>query len=124
MMNTGNQGQEMEARVAVSFLANKLTEMAGKLCLHNELGAAMHKAAGILAKAVPPGSIPPGAEMALLHNMMLAQKQNSANVAAMRQMPGGQGAGGDQAGMPTPQAPRPPQMPQMFGAGGGTSPGT
>jgi len=56
--------------------------------------------------------------------MMLAARQNQANVAAMRQMPGGAAAGGAPAGISTPPTPRPPMTPQMFGAGGGTSPGT
>jgi hypothetical protein len=60
--------------------------------------------------------------MALLHKMMMAAKQNQANVAAMRQMPGGAQAGGPQAGMTPPPTPRPPMMPQMFGSGGGTAP--
>lgn len=120
---TGQQGLEMEARIGVNFLANQLVQLSARLGPGSELGAALHKAAGVLAKAVPPGSIPPGAEMALLHKMMMASKQNQANVAAMRQMPGGAAAGGAQPGMPPPPTPRPPSMPQMFGAGGGTSPG-
>jgi hypothetical protein len=119
---TGQQGVEMEARIAVNFLANQLVQLSARLGPGSELGTALHKAAGTLAKAVPPGSIPPGAEMALLHKMMMAAKQNQTNIAAMRQMPGGAAAGGQQAGMPTPPTPRPPQVPQMFGAGGGTSP--
>ena len=121
---TGQQGLEMEARIGVNFLANQLVQLSARLGPGSQLGAALHKAAGVLAKAVPPGSIPPEAEQALMQKLILAAKQNHANVAAMRQMPGGQSAGGDQPGMPTPPTPRPPQMPQMFGAGGGTSPGT
>ena len=118
---TGQQGLEMEARIGANFLANQLVQLSARLGPGSSLGAALHRAAGVLAKAVPPGSIPPGAEMALIHKIMLAAKQNQANVAAMRQMPGGQAAGGAQAGMPTPPTPKPPQMPQMFGAGGGAS---
>lgn len=99
----------MEARIAVNFLANRLTEMAGKLGITSELGKAMHKAAGILAKAVPPGSIPPGAEVAQAQKMQMAGRQNAANIAAMRQS----GAGGAPGGAPP--VPRPPVMPQQPG---------
>jgi hypothetical protein len=112
----------MEARIGVNFLANQLIQLSARLGPGSELGTALHKASAILAKAVPPGSIPPGAEMALIHKMMMAAKQNQANVAAMRQMPGGAAAGGAPAGISTPPTPRPPMQPQMFGAGGGTSP--
>jgi hypothetical protein len=110
----------MEARIGVNFLANQLAQMAGRLGIGSELGSALHKAAGILSKAVPPGSIPPGAEVALMQKMQMAMRQNQANVAAMRQMPGGQNAGGGQAGIQPPPTPRPPQMPQMIGGGGQT----
>lgn len=103
----------MEARVGVSFLANQLAQMAGRLGIHNELGSALHKAAGILAKAVPPGSVPPGAEQAMIQKLMMAARQNQANVAAMRQAGGGGGPGpAQQAGMAPPPMPRPPTMPQ------------
>ena len=122
---TGQQGMEMEARIAVNFLANQLVQLVARLGPGSQLGSAVHKAAGVLAKAVPPGSIPPGAEVALVQKLMAAAKQNQANVAAMRQQPGGVGAGGPQAGMPpAPPMPRPPPMPPQFGGmGGGTSPG-
>jgi hypothetical protein len=109
MQGTPNQGAEMEARVAVNFLANRLTEMAGKLGLHSELGKAMHKAAGILAKAVPAGSVPQGAEVAQLQRIMQAGRQNAANVASMRQ------GGGGPPGAPTP-VPRPPSIPGAVAA--------
>jgi hypothetical protein len=112
----------MEARIGVNFLANQLVQLSARLGPGSQLGAALHRAAGVLAKAVPPGSIPPGAEMALLHKMMMAARQNQTNIAAMRQMPGGAAAGGPQAGMGVPPTPRPPMTPQMFGAGGGTAP--
>ena len=114
----------MEARIAVNFLANQLVQLVARLGPGSQLGSAVHKAAGILAKAVPPGSIPPGAEVALVQKLMAAAKQNQANVAAMRQQPGGAAAGGPQAGMSAPPMPRPPSMPPQFGGmGGGTSPG-
>lgn len=121
---TGQQGAEMEARIVVNFLANQMVQLVARLGPGSELGSAIHRAAGVLAKAVPPGSIPPGAEVALLQKLMMAQKQNQANVAAMRQQPGGVAAGGQQAGMPpAPPMPRPPPMPPSFGGmGGGTSP--
>lgn len=103
MQPTGNQGTEMEARIAVNFLANRLTELAGRLGLHSELGKALHKAAGILAKAVPAGSVPQGAEVAQLQRIMQSGRQNAANVAAMRQG----GGGGSPAAAPPPM-PRPP----------------
>lgn len=114
----------MEARIVVNFLANQMVQLVARLGPGSELGSAIHRAAGVLAKAVPPGSIPPGAEVALLQKLMMAQKQNQANVAAMRQQPGGVAAGGQQAGMPpAPPMPRPPPMPPSFGGmGGGTSP--
>lgn len=93
----------MEARIAVNFLANRLTELAGRLGLHSELGKALHKAAGILAKAVPAGSVPQGAEVAQLQRIMQSGRQNAANVAAMRQG----GGGGSPAAAPPPM-PRPP----------------
>jgi hypothetical protein len=111
MSDTGNQGAEMEARVAVNFLANRLTELAGRLGLGSELGNALHKAAGILARAVPKGSIPQGAEVAQIQRIMQSQRQNAANLAAMRQNAGGAPAGGAPGGMPpTPQVPRPPTV--------------
>jgi hypothetical protein len=110
MQATPNQGAEMEARVAVNFLANRLTELAGKLGLHSELGKALHKAAGILAKAVPPGSVPQGAEASQLQRILQSGRQNAANVAAMRQ------AGGPAPGGPPTPAPRPPGMPGAMAA--------
>lgn len=112
----------MEARIGVSFIANQLVQLAGKLGIGSELGSVAHKAAGILAKAVPPGSIPPGAEVALLQKIMAAARQNQGNVAAMRQMGGGAAAGGPQPGMQPPSMPRPPQVPQMLGTGSQMSP--
>lgn len=109
MSETGNQGTEMEVRIAVNFLANRLTEMAGRLGLHSELGKALHKAAGILAKAVPAGSVPQGADVAQLQRIMQSGRQNAANVAAMRQ------AGGPSGATP-PQMPRPPGMPGAMAA--------
>ena len=106
MQNTGNAGAEMEARIAINFLANRMTELAGRLGLHSELGKALHKASGILAKAVPAGSVPQGAEVAQLQRIMQSGRQNAANVAAMR---GAGGAGG------APSVPRPPAVPQMPG---------
>lgn len=117
MQDTGNQGAEMEARVAVNFLANRLTELAGRLGLGSELGNALHKAAGILAKAVPKGSIPQGAEVAQIQRIMQSQRQNAANLAAMRQQAGGAPPGGAPGGMPaTPPMPRPPAQPTMAAA--------
>ena len=119
MQNAGQQGLEMEARIGVSFLANQLAQFAGRLGIQSDLGKALHHAAGILAKAVPPGSVPPGAEQAFLQKLMLAARQNQANVAAMRQQGGG--AGGPQAGMQQPPVPRPPGGaggPPVAGAGG------
>jgi hypothetical protein len=111
MQDTGNQGAEMEARVAVNFLANRLTELAGRLGLGSELGNALHKAAGILSKAVPRGSIPEGAEVAQMQRMALQQRQNAAALAAMRQQAGGSAPGGAPGGMPTPPpTPRPPAV--------------
>ena len=114
----------MEGRVLVNLLANQLMLLVAKLGPGSKLGSAVHKAAGVLSQAVPPGSIPPGADVALVEKMMSAMRQNQANVAAMRQQPGGVGAGGQQAGMPpAPPMPRPPPMPPQFGGmGGGTSP--
>ena len=117
MQNAGQQGLEMEARIGVSFLANQLAQFAGRLGIQSDLGKALHHAAGILAQAVPPGSVPPGAEQAFLQKLMLAARQNQANVAAMRQ----QGAGGPpQAGAPAAPVPRPPGAggPPVAGAGG------
>lgn len=120
---TGQMGVELEARIGVSFLANQLVQLAGRLGIGSELGRSLHQAAGILAKAVPPGSIPPGAENALLHKLMLAARQNQGNISAMRQMQGGRAAGGAPAGIQTPPTPQPPQVPQMFsGQTGATSP--
>ena len=117
MQDTGNQGAEMEARVAVNFLANRLTELAGRLGLGSELGNALHKAAGILARAVPKGSIPQGAEVAQMQRLAMAQRQNAANLAAMRQQAGGAAPGGAPGGMPTPPpTPRPPGMPGAMAA--------
>jgi hypothetical protein len=117
MQDTGNQGAEMEARVAVNFLANRLTELAGRLGLGSELGNALHKAAGILARAVPKGSIPPGAEVAQIQRIMQSQRQNAANLAAMRQQAGNPPAGGAPGGMPaTPPMPRPPTAPAAMAA--------
>lgn len=99
----------MEARVAVSVIANKLTEFAGRIGVSSELGRAIYKAAGILAKAVPAGSIPPGAEMAQLQKLLQAGRQNAANTAAMRQA-GAPPGGGAAPGAP-PSVPRPPGMP-------------
>ena len=95
----------MQARVGVSFLANQLTQMAGRLGMGSELGRALHHAAGILSKAVPPGSIPPGAEQALMERIQLAARQGMAQQAALRQMRQG---GGPQAGVPPEAVPRPP----------------
>jgi hypothetical protein len=117
MQDTGNQGAEMEARVAVNFLANRLTELAGRLGLGSELGNALHKAAGILARAVPKGSIPQGAEVAQLQRLAQAQRQNAANLAAMRQQAGGAPPGGAPGGMPQPPpTPRPPSAPGAMAA--------
>ena len=109
MQNTGNAGAEMEARIAINFLANRMTELAGRLGLHSELGKALHKASGILAKAVPAGSVPQGAEVAQMQRIMQSGRQNAANVAAMRGAGGPPGAGG------SPAVPRPPAVPQMPG---------
>lgn len=113
MSDTGQQGMEMEARVAIGFLANRMVEMAGRLGLHSDLGKALHKAAGILSKAVPAGSVPPGAEQAQLQRILQQSRQNAANVASMRQQ-GVPAAGGG--------APRPPTIPG--GGGTGAQPGT
>lgn len=116
MADTGQQGTEMEARVAIGFLANRMVEMAGRLGLHSDLGKALHKAAGILSKAVPAGSIPPGSEQAQLQRILQSSRQNAANVASMRSQgasAGGMGGGG---------APRPPTIPG--GGGTGAQPGT
>ena len=107
----GQMGMEMQARVAVSFLANQLAMWAARLGVGSELGRALHQSAGVLSKAVPPGSIPPGAEQALMERMQLAQRQGMANQSALQQMR----QGGPQAGVSPPGAPRPPggQMSQM-----------
>lgn len=109
MQNTGQQGAEMEARIGVSIIAQRLAEMSTKLGLSSELGKALHKAAGILAKAVPAGTIPPGADVAQAQKMGQAQRQNAANVAAMRQSGAAAPPGG------APPMPRPPMMPQQPG---------
>jgi len=109
MQDTGNQGVEQEARVAVNILASRMTELAGRLGLGSELGNALHKAAGILAKAVPKGSITPGSEVAQMQRLALQQRQNAAALAAMRQNAGATAPGGAPGGMPTPPpTPRPP----------------
>jgi hypothetical protein len=100
----------MTVRIQVGQLANRLADLAGKLGLSSELGEALHKAAGILAKAVPRGSIPQGAEVATAQRLDQQQRQNAANVAAMRMAQGGGGA---------PSTPRPPNMPGAPGVPGG-----
>jgi hypothetical protein len=104
----------LEGKVAVSMLAKQLDQVAARLGFNSQLGSVVQKAAGLLAKAVPPGTVPPGAEQALLQKLFMAQKQNAANVAQMRQgaQPGAGGAGA-MPGMAAPQAPRPPTMPGM-----------
>ena len=96
----------MQARIMASMLASRMAMFSGVLGLHSELGQALNKAAQIIHKAVPPGSIPQGAEMAAAQKFDKMGRQNAANVGAMRQM------GGGPAGAP-PQAPRPPAMPSM-----------
>ena len=50
---------------------------------------------------------------AMIQKLMMAARQNQANVAAMRQAGGGGGPGpAQQAGMTAPPTPRPPTMPQ------------
>ena len=95
----------MQARVGVNFLANLLSQIASRLGVSSDLGRAVHHASGILAKAVPPGSITPGSEQALMQRIQMAQRQGQANQLALRQM---QQGGGPQAGVPSPAVPRPP----------------
>lgn len=93
----------MQVRVLIPQFANMLSEMAGRVGMGTEMGQALHKAAGILARAVPAESIPQGAEVAQMQRLEQQRRQNAANVAAMR------GAGG--AGQGNPAVPRPPNMP-------------
>lgn len=101
----------MEARVAAKFIADQLAILVARLGTTSQLGRALHQASMVISKTVPPGSIPPGAEQAMLQKFQAAQRQNAANIASMRQQ-GPPGAGGPQAGVQTPPTPRPPQMPQ------------
>lgn len=105
----------MQVRVLVPQFANMLSEMAGRIGLGSELGQALHKAAGILARAVPAESIPQGAEVAQMQRLEQQRRQNAANVAAMR------GAGGG-AGQGSPPVPRPPNMPGTPGVPGASVP--
>jgi hypothetical protein len=107
----------MEARVWVVPVANRMSELAARIGLHTELGKALHKAAGLLASAVPPDTVPAGAELAQMQKMQQALRQNAANTAAMRQTGGPQPGGmpGAPGGMPGghPAMPRPPSIPGM-----------
>lgn len=104
----------MESRVIAKVIADQMALLVARLGTTSELGRALHQASMVISKLVPPGSVPPEAEQAVMQKFMAAQRQNAANIAAMRRM-GGPGAGGPQAGIQTPPTPRPPQMPQMMG---------
>jgi hypothetical protein len=97
----------MQVRVLIPKFANLLNDMATKAGITTQEGQALHKCAGILAKAVPPESVPEGGGDAQFQRMAQQDRQNQANVAAMRQSGGAGGAA---------PMPRPPNMP---GAPGG-----
>lgn len=79
------------------------------LGMGSEQGREVHSVLAKLAKHTPPGAVSPGIENSILQKLMMANRQNSMNVAAMR---GGGGAPpGGPPGPPGGAPPRPPMPP-------------
>lgn len=118
-----NRGEHAAGMAHLAVAVHVLEQALPLLGMGSEQGREVHSVLAKLAKHTPPGAVSPGIENSILQKLMMANRQNSMNVAAMR---GGGGAppGGPPGGAPPgappgaapPQAPRPTPPPGMAAA--------
>lgn len=91
---TPNKGYEAAAAQRVSLALTLLTEAMSMAGATSDVGSAAHKAIGILAKAVPPGTSSQASQRNAIDQLQTRNAQNMQTMQQMRpgaqQPPGGQ----------------------------------
>jgi hypothetical protein len=113
-MPVANRGEQAAGMAHLSVAVHVLEQALPLLGMGTEAGRDVHSVLSKLAKHTPPGAVSSGVENAVLQKLMIANRQNSMNVASMRG--GGQPPGGAAPGAPPPAAPHPPPPPGMAAA--------
>ena len=96
-----NKGLEAAGMAKLGLIVRLLESVVPQLGVASEDGKDVLKALTSLSKHVPPGAVSPGVEQTALQKMMINQKQQTPQIAAMRAAMAGQNSGG---GAPPPPA--------------------
>ncbi len=80
---TQNRGQEMKGMQKLALLVSEMPSILGMVGATSEVGQAVNKAIGLLAKHVPPGSASPAGKRNEIQDMAL---QNTQNAGLMQQL--------------------------------------
>lgn len=75
----------------LSMVVRQLEQLVPLLGVGTEPGRDVVKALNSLAKHVPPGAVSPGVEQSAMQKMLLQQRQNGPQIAALRAAMGSQG---------------------------------
>ena len=101
-----NKGMEAAGRAKLGLVVRLLESLVSPLGASTEAGKDVLKALTSLSKHVPPGAVSPGVEQTSLMKLMVDQKQQQPQIAAMRAAMSGQqpNPGGGAAPPPSPAA--------------------
>jgi hypothetical protein len=80
-----NKGLEAAGMAKLGLVVKQLETIVPLLGAGTEAGKDVLKALTSLSKHVPPGAVSPGVEQSALQNMMMKQRQQMPQIAAMRQ---------------------------------------
>lgn len=98
-----NKGQEAAGLAKLGLVVRLLESLVPSLGAGTEPGKDVLKALTSLSKHVPPGAVSPGVEQTSLMKLMMDQRQQAPQIAAMRaSMAGGNPAANQGAAPPTP----------------------
>jgi hypothetical protein len=118
-MPVANRGEHAAGMAHLAVAVHVLEQALPLLGMGTEAGRDVHSVLAKIAKHTPPGAVSSGIENSILQKLMMSNRQNAMNVAAMRggaappgAPPGAAAAGGAQP----PQPPRPATPPGMASA--------
>jgi hypothetical protein len=101
---TQNRGQEMKGMQKLALLVSEMPSILGMVGATSEVGQAVNKAIGLLAKHVPPGSASPAGKRNEIQDMALQNTQNAGLMQQLQQRGAPGGAPPPQPGAPPPMA--------------------